>query len=120
MNKAGIYRIFICIFILSVFLYRTLHEHNQLTELRFSVPRLAKEIKVIREENKRLFYQMEHFESPENLLQLAAQERYSYLKQPLLKEILHCPEGVALQVPEPGVFVNPTKSSKTTLASLTR
>lgn len=120
MSKYVSLRIFICIFALSFLLYRTLDQHNQLTRLRFSLPKLAKEIKLIREENKRLFYQMEHFESPEHLLELARQETYAHLKQPLLKEILHCAEGMALQLPTIDSKEPSVTQSKATLASLTR
>lgn len=97
MYKTILCRIFICIFIFSVFIYLYTDQQNQLTKLRIRVPALAKEIKVIREENKHLKYEIEQFESPEHLLKLARRSEFSHLKQPLVKEILNCQEGIALE-----------------------
>lgn len=97
MNKGFLIRIFSCILVLSAFLYLYIDKQNTLTKLRIRVPALVKEIKAIQEENKRLQYEIDQFESPEHLLQLAREDKYSHLKQPLTKEILACAEGSALE-----------------------
>lgn len=86
------------IFCLSVFgysLYSYLNQQNELTGLKIALPRLEKEIHLIREENRRLSYEVEQFESPANLIELASSPEYAHLKHPLLKEILTVPEAFA-------------------------
>lgn len=96
----------------SVFcLYSYMEEQNTLTQLRIALPSLAKEIKGIQEENTRLKYQIDLFESPQHLLQLAGSAKFRHLKHPLIKEVLTLQEGIALQPPsqeeEPRPFFNP-------------
>lgn len=97
MNKPTSFRIFICIFIFSFFLYLYTDQQNSLTRLRIRLPAVAKEIKAIREENKRLHYEVDQFESPHHLIELSRRSEFSHLKQPFVKEILNCQEGVALE-----------------------
>ena len=98
MNKASLIRIFTCIFVLSIFLYLYTDQQNSLTKVRIRLPKLAKEIRLIQEENKHLKYEIDQFESPENLMELARRSEFSHLKQPLIKEIINCSEGLALEV----------------------
>jgi hypothetical protein len=116
MNKATLVRIFLAIFVVSFFLYRYTDQQNALTKLRLRLPALAKEIKAIREENKHLCYEIEQFESPEHLMQLARRGEFSHLKQPLLKDIYACPEGLALVLSSPEGKRDSLDKSKPTLA----
>ncbi len=78
-------------------LFSYLEKQNELTELRIYVPKLVKEIKLIQEDNIRLKYQIQKFESPENLMQLATDSKFSHLKYPLSKEVLVLQEGSQLE-----------------------
>jgi hypothetical protein len=91
-------RIFLCIFTAGVFLYSFIDSQNKLTRLRLQIPVLAKDIREIKEANTQLKYEIELFESPQHLLELARNAEYSHLKQPLLKEIITLPQGVALEI----------------------
>ena len=68
---------------------------NEVTQLKIRLPEMEKEIRVIQEESRRLCYQIEQFENPANLIELARLPEYAHLKHPLLKEILTVPEAFA-------------------------
>ncbi len=97
MDRA-MWRIFLCVICAGLFLYSYIDAQNALTRLRLQIPVLAKQIKDIKEENTHLKYEIELFESPQHLLELASHSEFTHLKQPLLKEIITMPQGVALQV----------------------
>ena len=97
-NKGPLIRILICIGACGVFLYSYIDKQNAVTRRRLEIPVLAKEIKDLKEENTRLQYEIDLFESPEHLMELARHSEYSHLKHPMLKEIITMQEGLALQV----------------------
>lgn len=81
-------RLFCCIFILGMSLLAYVSKHNVLTERRMRVPILAKELQAIDEENVRLRFAIEKFESPLHLMELARKPEFSHLKHPLISEII--------------------------------
>lgn len=102
-DKKPLIRILVCIGAFGVFLYAYIDKQNAVTKRRLAIPVVAKEIKALREANTHLQYEIDLFESPEHLMQLARHSEYSHLKQPLFKEILTMQEGLALQAaPEEG------------------
>ena len=100
MNKGFIFRLLLCILSVGFSFYSFIDVQNGVTELRIQLPKLAKEIRTINEENERLQYEIERFENPQHLMQLARRAEYSHLKHPLLKEIATCKEGIAAQLPQ--------------------
>lgn len=89
---------FVCILALGLSLYSYIDKENELTQIRMRLPEVAKAIKSIDEENMRLKYEIDQFENPQHLMELARDDKYSHLKYPLLKDILTVNEGLALQV----------------------
>lgn len=90
--------LFKLVFCLSVFaysLYSYLNQQNELTGLKIALPLVEKEIQLVREENRRLSYEIEQFENPAHLIELCASPEYAHLKHPLIKEILTVPEAFA-------------------------
>ena len=87
-NKGWIVQIAICLVMLGGFLFSYLEKQNELTQLRIYVPKLVKEVRSIQEESVQLSYQIQAFESPDHLMQLAAEPQFSHLKYPLNKDIL--------------------------------
>jgi len=73
-------------------LYIYIDKLNNLTELRLLIPLLAKEVKDIQEKNLELQYEIERFESPSLLMELAQKSEFSHLKNPMLTEIIILPE----------------------------
>lgn len=93
MNAGWIYiRVAFCIFIAGMTLYFYIDKQNELTELRLAIPVLAKEVKGINEENIRLRYEIDRFESPIHLIELLRKPEFSHLHYPYVKEILILPD----------------------------
>ncbi len=111
-------RVLICIGVFGFFLYSYIDKQNEITQRRLQIPVIAKQIEDLKEANIGLRYDIDLFESPEHLIQLARQPEYSHMKQPMFKEILAMPEGLAVQVsPEPKV-ASPDRSKGWNLASV--
>ena len=87
------YRIFICLFSLFFFVYLYIHALNEVIQLRLDIPPIAQELATIEEENKRLHYEIDQFESPLKLLELSQKPEFSHLKYPYTKDVIVLPEG---------------------------
>lgn len=83
-----LFRVFICILVLAVCLYSVINEQNKITKLQFVIPMMTKAIQEIEEETTRLQYEIECFENPLHLMELARLKEYSHLKHPRKNEIL--------------------------------
>lgn len=79
-------RIFICIFAAGFTLYWYVDKQNELTELRLAIPALSKVVKEIHDENIRLKYEIDSFESPIHLMELARKPEFGHLKYPYIKD----------------------------------
>lgn len=88
-----ILRLFICVGIAGIALFSYIDKLNELTELRLAIPALAKEVKLLEEDNDRLTYEIERFESPVRLMELKNQPQYSHLKYPYLNEQIVLKKG---------------------------
>lgn len=84
-------RILACIFLSGLTFFAYIDKQNQLTELRRKLPSLAKELKSIQEENNRLKYEIETFESPIHLMELLRKPEFSHLRFPYTKDIIILP-----------------------------
>lgn len=89
------YKLGFCVSVLGGLLYSYLQIQNTATELKIQLPELEKQVAKIKEENKRLQYQIESFEQPAHLIELAHRPEFSHLKHPVLREILTVPEAIA-------------------------
>ena len=85
-------RLLICISCAGLVLYKYIDKLNELTELRLSIPILAREVKEIHEQNLELQYAIDCFESPLHLMELASKPEFGHLKYPVLDEIVLLPE----------------------------
>ena len=81
-------RLIFCAAILGGALYAYIEKINRLTELRIKVPKLSKQLKNVQEENIRLHFEIEKFENPLNLMELARKPQYGHLKHPYLTDII--------------------------------
>ena len=100
------FRLFICIFIAGFTLYKYIDKLNDLTELRLSIPLLAKEVKEIQEKNQTLRYAVESFKSPQILMDLSRKPEFGYLHQVYLNDVLILPES------QPSETLNRDESEK--------
>ena len=116
MIKGLIPKIFACMSVFSLCLFSYLEKQNELTELRLYAPKIVREMKSLEEENARLCYEIEQFESPDHLLQLAREARFSHLKHPLAKEVVELSEGLAVNTSLPDTKKAILPKSSVTLA----
>ena len=86
-------RLFCCIFILGISLFAYVSKHNVLTERRITLPQLAKELERQEEENVRIQFAIEKFESPQHLMELARKPEFSHLKHPIVSDIIIVEKG---------------------------
>jgi hypothetical protein len=91
-------RLFACIFTVGITLYAYIDKQNELTELRLAIPALAKNLRNIQEENVRLKYEIERFESPIHLMELARKPEFGHLKYPYLKDEIALPANKTFSV----------------------
>lgn len=89
-------RIFACICAAGLTLFGYIEKQNELTELRLAIPSLAKEVKSLQEENIRLTFEIEHFESPIHLMELMRKPEFSHLKYPYIPDEIFLPQGIPL------------------------
>ena len=76
-------------------LFSYLEVQNEVTHLKIQLPEIEKEIQLIREESRRLTFEIDQFQSPSHLIELAHRPEMGHLKHPLLQEILTVPEAFA-------------------------
>ena len=88
MSQGLLKRLLICILTLGLFLYAFIDKQNEITELKMQIPKLAKEVKVLQEENAHLHYKINCFENPQALLNILRKQEYSHLKYPLAEEVI--------------------------------
>lgn len=74
---------------LAVYLY--IDARNQVMGLRLAIPHLQKELKTIQEDNERMQYEIDRFESPLHLMELARKPEFSHLKSPYLRDVIIVP-----------------------------
>ncbi len=93
-------RIFWCILAAGITLFAIIEKQNELVAIRLEIPVLEKELRLIEEENTRLKYEIERFESPIHLMELAKKSEFSHLKFPHNSEVLLLPKPPPLLLPE--------------------
>lgn len=76
-------------------LYAHLHQTNRCTHLKMKLPALETEVREMQESNHRLAYQIEQFENPSHLIELARRPEFGHLRHPLLREVLTVSEEIA-------------------------
>lgn len=82
-----------CLLTAGITLYAIVEEQNGLTELRLTIPALSKEVNAIHEENTRLEYNLDCFENPVHLLELARKPEFGHLKYPSITDVVILPKG---------------------------
>lgn len=81
-------KITFCILVAALFLYAYIEKQNELVELRMRLPALDKEVKALNEENTRLQYEINQYESPIHLMELRKKPEFSHLKFPETKNVI--------------------------------
>lgn len=86
-------RVLVCILAAGVTILAYIEKQNELTELRVAIPSIEKEVKELQEENIRLKYAVDRFESPIHLMELMNKPEYSHLKFPYLDQEVFLPKN---------------------------
>jgi len=86
-SRGSLIGMLLCFLVAGLVLFAAIERRNVLTELQLEIPKLEKELKVIREDNIRLQYELERLESPVRLIELSRKPQYSHLKYPIEEEI---------------------------------
>jgi hypothetical protein len=87
MKKIFFVQVLTCALSCAGALYSYVRQQNDLTKIRIELPRLSREVRFLEEHNSRLKYEIERFENPKHLMQLAKRPEFSHLRYPLTNEI---------------------------------
>lgn len=93
-------RVLGCLTVFSIYLYQIIQKQNALNYLSLQIPKLAKEVKTLEEENLLLQFRIDSFESPDHLMKLAHSPEYTHLQYPFLEDVTALQAGLAIQVEE--------------------
>ncbi|MGD2169824.1 MAG: hypothetical protein PVI40_06250 [Chlamydiota bacterium] len=99
MQITKIMRLSVCLLVFTICLFSYLYKQNDLTRLKMQVPKIHKQLQAINEEIRQLQYEIDQFENPARLMEMACHPDFNHLKHPLIKDIETIPEGVALSYP---------------------
>ena len=88
-------RLGFCFTVSGFCLYSYLDKQNELTQLKIKLPEVEQEFRLVQEENRKLSYEIDQFQSPSHLMELVRRPEFSHLKHPVLKEVLTVPEVLA-------------------------
>lgn len=80
-------KVLFCVFLAGIALFLFVQQQNALTRLRVQIPQLDKELKAVREENRRLQFQIAQFENPALLFQHLEKAEFHHLHFPTEEEI---------------------------------
>ena len=69
-------------------LYAYVRQQNDAMKIRIELPRLAREVRLLQEGNDRLRYEIETFENPKHLMELARRPEFGHLKYPIVHEVM--------------------------------
>lgn len=87
MKKIFFVQVLISAFSFGGVLYAYVSGQNEITKVRIELPKLTREVRLLEEQNLRLRYEIERFENPKHLMELAKRPEFSHLKHPLIDEI---------------------------------
>jgi cell division protein FtsB len=81
-------QLLICVSIAGIALYKHIDKSNELTGLRLAIPALQKKVSELEAENTRLQYEVDRFESPANLFELARKPEFGHLHHSTRSDII--------------------------------
>ena len=77
-----IFKVLWCVFFFSILTYFYLDSQNQLIQRKFKLEPLISNVQKLKEQNRHLYYEIQSFESPSNLMELAKNDSYRHLTYP--------------------------------------
>lgn len=88
MRRGVLVRLLLCIFFAALLLYSYIDRLNEMTQLKFEIPKLESVVKRLREENDALKLQIECTQQPVSLMKRLREPEFSHLKQPSRLDVL--------------------------------
>ncbi len=88
MNGGLLSRLLICIFVVALFLYTFINKQNEITELKIHIPKLAKQVRSLQDENALMRFEISRSENPHDLITLSRSPDFSYLKYPRTSDVI--------------------------------
>lgn len=73
--------------------YLYIDAKNDLLQVQLEIPHMKRELKEITEENKRLAFEVQSFESPQHLIELSRQTEFAHLRPVSVSEVLVIPQN---------------------------
>ena len=108
MNSGSVLRMVCCLAVFALYLYHIIHKQNAINYLSMQIPKLSKDLRSLEEDNLRLRFVIDSFESPDHLMQLVKLQEYRHLRHPSSHEVFNVAEGIALrseEVPKSKVLI---------------
>ena len=96
MNIKSIIRIILSLAVCMTSIFSYVSLQNTVTRLKIQIPKIEKQLLAINDEISHLQFEVDQFESPDRLMDLACHPDFSHLKHPYLKDIEVVSEGFAL------------------------
>jgi hypothetical protein len=87
----------VCLLVLVCCFFTLLSKQNELTNLRISIPKKEKSLRLLKEAIAKIQYDIDQFEDPQNLLHIAAKDEFHHLKHPYFSNVVTVSEGLAVQ-----------------------
>lgn len=84
-------KLIVCMAVLGLAVYFYIDAHNQLIQVQLSIPPLQKQLRALVAENARLQYEIDRFESPSHLMELAQKPEFSHMKAAYKNKIIIIP-----------------------------
>lgn len=119
MKKRIFLQSLLCLTAFGVMLYSYISTCHEVREKQALVYQSSKQLAILSEENTRLSYEIDRFEDPKNLMQLAKSKKFSHLKVPSSDEVIICSKTQALDIPiqrEIDAHASPSMLAKARLA----
>ncbi len=88
MNYGYLIRLSLCIVVCGLLLYSYISKQNAITKVRLEIPKLMKQLEVVQQENTRLQFEIDQFENPLHLMEIANRAEYRHLKHPMQNEVI--------------------------------
>jgi thermostable 8-oxoguanine DNA glycosylase len=78
----------LCILTAAFSIYLYIDALNEVTQARLAIPPVQKELQELLEKNNRLQYEIDRFESPLHLMEMARKPEWGHLKMPYFQDVI--------------------------------
>lgn len=83
-----LFKFALCILTTAFSIYLYIDALNEVTQARLAIPQVQKEVQELLEKNNRLQYEIDRFESPLHLMEMARKPEWGHLKMPYFQDVI--------------------------------